>query len=324
MILVTGGGGYVGCVVVRELMQSGLDIVALDNLSQGHVEAVSSPTHLVVGDLREPGALDRLFSEFPVRAVIHMAAETEVERSLANPRQYFDVNVTGGLNLLNAMVRHGVNTIVFSSSAAVYGEPESVPIDEAHPKRPVNAYGESKLMFETILHWYGLAYGVRHVSFRYFNAAGAVDGLGESHNPETHLIPNVLRAALGHGQVAVFGTDYPTKDGSCVRDFVHVRDIARAHIAALDRIEKVVGKAYNLGTERGSSVLEVIRTAEEVTGREIPMKTGVRRAGDPAVLVASSSRVRSDLGWEPQTPDLRDIIRSAWRWLEAHPNGYRR
>ena len=324
MILVTGGGGYVGSVVVRELMERGLDTVVFDNLSQGHVEAVASPTRVVVGDLRDPAVLDRLFAEFPVRAVIHMAAETEVARSLADPRIYFDVNVVGGLHLLDAMVRHGVYTIVFSSSAAVYGEPEADSVSETDSKRPVNAYGESKLMFESILRWYGLAYDVRHVSFRYFNAAGAVDGLGESHNPETHLIPNVLRAALGHGHVTVFGTDYPTKDGSCVRDFVHVQDIARAHVAALDRIEKVASKAYNLGTERGSSVLEVIRTAEEVAGLEIPVQVGVRRAGDPAVLVASSSRARSDLGWEPQTPDLRDIIESAWRWLKVHPDGYQR
>lgn len=316
MIMVTGGAGYVGSVVVNELVHRGREVIVYDNLSQGRPEAVRSPARLVVGDLMDLTELENVFSTFPVSAVMHMAAETVVDRSLSDPRPYFRVNVTGGLNLLDAMLRHGVRDVVFSSSASVYGEPHDVPIEETHPKRPLNAYGESKLIFEMMLAWYGRAYGLRHVSFRYFNAAGVVDGLGENHDPETHLIPNVLRAALRGEPVKVFGTDYPTPDGTCIRDFVHVKDIAQAHVAALERIGEVAGKAYNLGTGRGSSVSEVIRTAERMTGREIRVDYAPRRPGDPAVLVAGSSRVRRDLGWEPAASDLAAIIGSMLEWLQ--------
>ncbi|MDH4299773.1 MAG: UDP-glucose 4-epimerase GalE [Dehalococcoidia bacterium] len=322
-ILVTGGAGYVGSVVAEELVEQGHDVLVLDNLQQGHRGAVPGGAEFVSADICEPASLEAVLRCHEFDAVMHMAAETVVEFSLADPWRYFQNNVVGGLNLLEAMRRHQVPKLVFSSSAAVYGEPESTPILEEHPKAPLNAYGESKLMFERILSWYGRAYGLKHVSLRYFNAAGASKLLGEYHRPETHLIPNILRAALnGATPVSLFGTDYPTKDGTAIRDYVHVVDIARAHVLALERLDLLSGRAYNLGNGEGYSVLEVIETARHVTTIDIPVRMGARRPGDPAVLVASSSLAKTELGWQPRFPEIGGIVESAWIWTKKHMKGY--
>jgi UDP-glucose 4-epimerase len=321
-VLVTGGAGYVGSAVSSELLRAGHEVTVLDNLQQGHEQAVPREAQFVLGDICRPAALGRLFRQLRIDAVMHMAAETVVEYSTTDPKRYFQTNVTGGANLLNIMLKHDIHRLVFSSTAAVYGEPQTVPIPEDHPKSPINAYGLSKLMFEQILDWYGRAYGLKHVSFRYFNAAGAAKGLGEDHRPETHLVPNVLKAALEKKPVSVFGSDYPTADGSCVRDYIHVVDIARAHILALEKIDLFSGRVYNLGNQQGYSVKDVIHTAEEVTGIKIGVRVGPRRSGDPAVLVASSSLAGTELGWRPQYPGLKSIISSAWDWTSTHPRGY--
>ena len=344
-ILVTGGVGYVGSIVTEELLNKGYRVIILDNLQQGHKEAILPEAEFVLADICEAQALDDVFHRFEIDAVMHMAAETVVEYSMTDPKRYFHNNIVGGIDLLDAMLKHKVYKFVFSSSAAVYGDPESIPIEEDHRKLPVNSYGESKLMFERILEWYGKAYGLKHISLRYFNAAGATKLLGEDHHPETHLIPNVLKAALPESSrfkvqgsksgsedikhrtlniepVKLFGTDYPTKDGSCVRDYVHVIDIAQAHILALETIEQLSGTAYNLGNGEGYSVLEVVEAARKATHAEIPVKISPRRAGDPAVLVASSRRAKEELGWRPKFPELEAIIESAWEWMRKHPTGY--
>jgi UDP-glucose 4-epimerase len=337
-ILVTGGAGYVGSVVAEELVKDGYCVVILDNLEQGHREAVPRGAEFVAADICDPLVLEELFRHHRFEAVMHMAAETVVEFSVTDPWRFFRNNIIGGLNLLEAMRKHQVNRLVFSSSAAVYGEPRYTPMAEDHPEAPINAYGETKLMFERVLSWYGRAYGLRHISLRYFNAAGASARLGEDHRPETHLIPNVLRAGLnGAPAVSIFGTDYPTKDGTCIRDYVHVLDIAQAHVLALKKLDSLIpdpctptprdwglgGRAYNLGNGEGYSVLEVIETARKVTGVNIPVKASGRRPGDPAVLVASSHLAKTELGWTPRFSDLESIIESAWRWMKEHPYGYR-
>ena len=322
-VLVTGGAGYVGSIVAEELLNKGYKVVILDNLQQGHKEAVLPEAELVTADICDAEALGRDFHRYQIDAVMHMAAETVIEYSMTDPRRYFHNNIVGGINLLDIMLKHQVDKLIFSSSAAIYGEPQSTPIEEDHPKLPVNSYGESKLMFEQILNWYGKAYGLKHVSLRYFNAAGATELLGEDHRPETHLIPNVLKAALDKDNpVSIFGTDYPTKDGSCIRDYVHITDIAQAHILALERIEQLSARAYNLGNGEGYSVLEVLEAAKKVAGTDIPIEISPRRPGDPAVLVASSERARSELGWKPQFTELGSIVDSAWKWMRKHPKGY--
>jgi len=322
-VLVTGGAGYVGSIVTEELLKETHKVVVLDNLQQGHKVAVFPQAEFVLADICDAKALEDVFRQFKVDAVMHMAAETVVEFSMTDPWRYFQNNVVGGMNLLEAMRKHQVNKLVFSSSASVYGEPQSIPVVEEHAKTPVNSYGESKLMFEHILQCYGTAYGVKHISFRYFNAAGASRLLGEDHRPETHLIANILKAAMGKDKaVPIFGVDYPTKDGSCIRDYVHVVDIARAHILALGKLGELSGRAYNLGNGEGYSVLEVVEMTKKVTGVDIPTKVGGRRPGDPAVLVASSSRAKSELGWKPKFPELENIIGDAWNWMNQHPNGY--
>lgn len=322
-VLITGGAGYVGSIITEGLLREGHKVIVLDNLRKGHKEAVLPPAEFVLADICDTSSLESTFRQFKIDAVMHMAAETVVEYSITDPWRYFQNNVVGGLNLLEAMRKHQVHKLVFSSSAAVYGEPESTPIGEEHPKAPINAYGESKLMFERILSWYGRAYGIKHISFRYFCAAGATEFLGEDHRPETHLIPNVLKAALnGNNPVSVFGTDYPTKDGTCIRDFVHVVDIAQAHLLALEKIGDLSGNVYNLGNGEGYSVLEVIKAVEKVSGVKIPVKFCPRRLGDPAILVASADRAMRELDWKPQFSKLEDIIESAWRWLKGHPDGY--
>lgn len=318
-VLVCGGAGYVGSHTASVLAQHGHRVTVLDNLSTGHRDAVRWG-RLVEADLLEPGQLDRAFDE-PVDAVMHFCALSLVGGSVADPYAYYRNNVAGTLNLLEAMKRHGVDRLVFSSTAAVFGQPQADRIDEDHPQAPINPYGASKAMVERILRDAAHAYGLRSVALRYFNAAGAAAdrGIGESHSPETHLIPNVLRSALGTGpSLKVFGTDYPTADGTCVRDYVHVLDLADAHVLALGLMEREAGAhAFNLGNGSGFSVLEVIGAARRVTGREIAFDVAPPRAGDPAVLVASSDRARDVLGWSPRHAALDAIIDSAWHWHRA-------
>lgn len=324
-VLVTGGAGYIGSHTVAALLERGEEIVVLDNLQQGHKEALLGGK-LYVGDLRDGETLDKLFSENNIDAVIHFAANSLVGESMKEPGKYYHNNVYGTLCLLEKMNQHGVNKIVFSSTAATYGEPENVPIDEYDRTSPTSAYGETKLAMEKMMKWFDTAHGVKYISLRYFNAAGAhVSGkIGEAHDPETHLIPIVLEAALGkRAHISVFGDDYATEDGTCIRDYIHVSDLADAHVLALDSLRKGSDSAiYNLGSSTGFSVKQVIDIAREVTGREIPVAFEQRRPGDPAVLIASSQRARQELGWNPQRSNLKEIIASAWNWHSNHPNGY--
>lgn len=325
-VLVTGGAGYVGSHTVRALLEAGHQPAVVDNLSKGHRGAVPEGVPFYEGDLADRDGLRRIFEAFGPEAVMHFAGSTQVGESVEHPGLYFRNNVLGGLNLLDVMVEKGVDRIVFSSTAAVYGEPHEVPIPEDHPKAPTNPYGESKLFFEAILARYDIAHGIRSMALRYFNAAGAHPSgeIGEDHTPESHLIPIILQVALGQReQVTVFGTDYPTDDGTCVRDYVHVSDLAQAHILALQALaEGAESNAFNLGNGRGFSVQQVIDMVEQVVGKPIKRVDGERRPGDPAVLVASSERARKLLGWKPQYPELHQIIESAWRWHSNHPNGY--
>ncbi len=322
-VLVTGGAGYVGSVVAEALLKGGYEVIILDNLQQGHREAVPRDARFIVGDIGDEDLLEAVFRRNHIEAVMHMAAETVVEYSMTDPKRYFHNNIIGGITLLDAMLKHGVNKIIFSSSASVYGEPQHVPITEDHPKKPVNSYGETKFMFEKTLKWYSRAYGLKYIAFRYFNAAGASDERGEDHQPETHLIPNILKAALMRDRpVEIYGTDYATKDGSCVRDYVHVADIARAHILGMQKIDSYSGHAYNLGNGGGYSVMQVIAAVARVTGAKLFLKFRPRRPGDPAVLVASSDKARAELGWKPQYTDINTIIDTAWFWTKNHPTGY--
>jgi UDP-glucose 4-epimerase len=322
-VLVTGGAGYVGSVVVEELVAAGAErVVVLDDLSKGHAAALVQPALLVRGDIGDRALVRSLCGEHGIDVVVHMAARSLVGESTTAPAVYYDANVSRGLALLDALLTVGVRRLVFSSSAAVYGEPAGSPITEEFPTSPTNPYGETKLAFERALAWYDRAYGLRSASLRYFNAAGATEHNGEQHEPETHLIPNVLDAARGgRPAVEVFGVDYPTQDGTCVRDYIHVSDLARAHVLAIGALDRG-SRIYNLGCGGGYSVAQVIEAAREVTGRDIPVRRAPRRAGDPAVLVASSERIRSDLDWRPERQELRVILRDAWAWLQAHPQGY--
>ena len=322
-VLVTGGAGYIGSVVTEELVKDGHRAVVYDSLYKGHRAAVVPEAKFVAGDLMDGETLRRTLSENGIEAVIHMAADSLVGESVQKPAKYYRNNVVAGLTLLDAMLDAGVRRIVFSSTAAVYGEPEKQPIEESDSTNPTNPYGETKLAYEHTLRWYDEAYGLRYASLRYFNAAGATAACGESHDPETHLIPIVLQAAAGTREyVEIYGDDYPTRDGTCVRDYIHVVDLARAHILALGVLDEQ-SRIYNLGCGgEGYTVREVIETAREVTRQDIPVRTGPRRAGDPAVLIASSERIKGELGWQPAMQDLRLIIESAWAWMQEHPNGY--
>jgi len=323
LILVTGGAGYIGSIVVDELVNSGYQVIVIDNLQEGHKEAVSSKAHFYLCDVGDKDCLDKIFRNNPIDVVMHFAAETTVKFSMTDPSKYFVNNVVNGINLLEVMKKHNCRKIIFSSTAAIFGEPEYAPIDENHPKNPVNAYGESKLIFEKILDWYNKAYGFMFNSFRYFNAAGATKKLGESHKHETHLIPLVLLTALKKRKIVqIFGTDYPTKDGTCIRDYIHVVDLAKAHILGIKNLEKHVTGKYNLGNGKGFSVLEVIEAAKQVTGINIPVEVSSRRRGDPAILVALSELIKNELGWIPEFKSLEEIIESAWSWHKAHPDGY--
>ena len=322
-VLVTGGAGYIGSVVTEQLVGDGNQVVVFDNLSKGHRDAVIAGAELVEADLFDADTLKQTLHEREIEAVIHMAASSLVGKSVEHPNKYYQNNVVAGLNLLDAMLACDVKRIVFSSTAAVYGEPESQPIEESAPTNPTNPYGETKLTFEYALKWYDRAYGLRFASLRYFNAAGATEHCGEDHDPESHIIPITLQAAAGkRPRVEIFGEDYATPDGTCVRDYIHVIDLARAHIQALEALSEG-SRIYNLGCGgAGYSVNEVIETARRVTGKEIPTRVGPRRAGDPATLVASSDRIKTELGWQPQFQDLGMIIESAWRWMQNHPDGY--
>lgn len=321
-ILVTGGAGYIGSVVAAELIQAGHEVVVLDNLSQGHRSAVHPQAAFVQGDLGDRALLDHLFRTHPVEAVMHFASRTLVGESMQNPFLYVGENVCNGVNLLEAAVRHGVRRFILSSTANLFDRPRRIPIDEDEEIIPGSPYGESKYLLERILRWLDRVYGLRYASLRYFNAAGCTPTLGEDHRPETHLIPILMQVALGkRSHLEIYGTDYPTRDGTCVRDYIHVVDLAQAHILALEALDRG-SRVYNLGNGQGFTVREVLETAREVTGHPIPAVEGPRRPGDPAVLVASAERIRRELGWRPRYPDLRDIVASAWEWHRVHPDGY--
>jgi UDP-glucose 4-epimerase len=317
-VAVTGGAGYIGSIVTEVLLDEGHDVIVLDNLSKGHADAVDPRARLLRVDIGQHADVQRALSAFAADAVVHMAADSLVGESVANPQKYYRNNMIKGLALLDAMLAARVRRMVFSSTAAVYGEPQRQPIEESDPTIPTNPYGATKLAFEQALVWYGRAYGLTSTSLRYFNAAGASARCGERHNPETHLIPLVLAAAAGRRrQVTVFGNDYPTADGTCVRDYVHVADIARAHVLALYQQQPEGMTVYNLGSGGGYSVRQVIDAALAVTRREIRIDVAERRPGDPAVLVASSERIGRDLGWAPEFTTLESIIASAWSWMQA-------
>ena len=334
-VLVTGGAGYIGSVVAEELLQAGHQVVVFDNLSRGHREAVPQKAELIVGELADRNHLDQMFRLRAIDAVMHFAALIEAGESMKAPEDFFRNNTANALTLLEAMLAARVKHFVFSSTAALYGNPERTPIAEDDPLRPTNAYGESKLLVERMLAWFHRIHGLRYASLRYFNAAGAsCPGQGEAHQPETHLIPRILEVALGRAEhVKIFGTDYPTPDGTCIRDYIHVSDLADAHLLALQALEDRALKAarensspliYNLGNGEGFSVRQVVEVARKVTGHPIPVIESPRRAGDPAVLIASSEKIRRDLGWQPKFPDLKTIVESAWQWHRTHPDGHGR
>lgn len=322
-VLVSGGAGYIGSVVTEELVKDGHQVVVFDSLYKGHRKAVVSAAKLIHADLVETAKLCDALRENRIEAVIHLAADSLVGESVENPAKYYRNNVVAGLALLDAMRECKVGRIVFSSTAATYGEPEKQPIEETDPTVPTNTYGETKLAFERALHWYEGAYGIRYASLRYFNAAGATEHCGEHHTPESHLIPIILQAASGERPyVEIYGDDYPTRDGTCVRDYIHVVDLARAHILALGILSER-SAIYNLGCGgEGYSVKEVIDTAQQVTGRDIAVRVSARRPGDPAVLIASSDKIKRELGWSPERQSLKEIIESAWQWKLRNPQGY--
>lgn len=325
-ILVTGGAGYIGSHTVAELVAHGEEVIVVDNLETGHRDAVLDVPFYPL-DIRDSEQLLEVLQGHHVDTVVHFAANSLVGESVQNPLKYYENNVGATASLLSTMVKAGVNNIVFSSTAAVYGEPERVPIDERDGKGPTNPYGDTKLTIEKMLDWSYQAYGLKSIRLRYFNAAGAHPTLpiGEDHRPETHLIPIVLQAALGQREaVSVFGNDYPTPDGTCIRDYIHVMDLASAHRLAVERLRSNEGGAesFNLGNGRGFSVQEVIEVSRQVTGQSIPAVEVARRPGDPAALVASSTMARSVLGWEPKFEDLSTIVASAWKWHQSHPHGY--
>ena len=323
-ILVTGGAGYIGSIVTAELVESGEQVVVFDNLSMGHRQAVHPGATFVQGDLADRAALDGVFATHHIDAVMHFASYTLVGESMEQPFKYIGDNVTNGLNLLQAAVQAGVRRFILSSTANLFDQPERMPIDEEERIIPGSPYGESKFILERMLYWMDRIYGMRYAALRYFNAAGAApDGSrGEDHTPELHLIPRVLQVALGQREgIVIFGDDYPTRDGTCVRDYIHVVDLAQAHILALHALDQG-SRTYNLGNGQGFTVKEVIETARQVTGHPIPAEVGPRRPGDPATLIASSEKIRRELGWEPRYPELRTIVETAWNWHRTHPHGY--
>lgn len=325
-ILVLGGAGYIGSHTVYALIEKGVDVVVIDNLETGHIEAVHEKARFYKGDIRDRAFVDSVLDKEKIDAVIHFAANSLVGESMVNPLKYYDNNVNGTKVLLQSMVAHGLDKIVFSSTAATYGEPEKVPILETDRTEPTNTYGETKLVMEKMFKWTDRAHGLKYVSLRYFNACGAhVSGkIGEAHSPETHLIPLILQVPLGQREyISIFGDDYDTSDGTCIRDYIHVTDLAQAHILAVDYLMKGnESNIFNLGNGVGFTVKEVIDTARKVTGHEIPARIAERRAGDPARLIASSDKARQVLLWKPEHADLEEIISTAWNWHKNHPNGY--
>lgn len=319
-VFVTGGAGYIGSVCVEELINAGHKVTVLDNLSEGHRSAVDGRAAFLQGDLGDPRFIGPALRDAKAEAVIHFAAHALVGESMTDPAKYFRNNVAKGLELLQASVEAGVKKFVFSSTCATYGPPDRVPIAEDLPQRPINPYGESKLMFEKMLSWYRQIHGLEFVAFRYFNAAGASERFGEHHRIETHLIPNVLKVALGQAkQCEIYGADYPTPDGTCIRDYIHIVDLSQAHILAL---KPGIQGFFNLGNGEGYSVRQVIEMCEKVSGKKIAYAEKPRRPGDPPRLVASASRAFNELGWKPKYPKLEDIVTTAWRWHQNHPNGY--
>ncbi|HET6407828.1 MAG TPA: UDP-glucose 4-epimerase GalE [Chthoniobacteraceae bacterium] len=319
-IFVTGGAGYIGSICVEQLLEAGHSVVVFDNLTEGHGKAVDPRAELITGDLKNYEEIEAALKRTQPDAVMHFAANALVGESMLNPSKYFRNNVSAGVNLLDAMVAAGCKRFVFSSTCATFGTPERVPIDETLPQRPINPYGESKLMFEKVLRWYDEIHGIVFVALRYFNAAGASEKFGEDHRIETHLIPNVLKVALGQkDSVSIFGTDYETPDGTCIRDYIHILDLAQAHMLALDAPKSAY---YNLGTGGGTSVREIISACEKVTGKPIAVKEEPRRPGDPARLIAGSDKIQKELGWKPQYQDIEKIIESAWNWHVKNPGGY--
>ena len=321
-ILVTGGAGYIGSVVVEQLIRAGQSVVVFDNLYQGHRAAVHPQAAFVQGDLADFAAIGAAFGAHQPEAVMHFASHTLVGESMQEPFRYLGDNVTNALNLLRAAVEHGVRRVILSSTANLFDAPERIPIAETETIVPGSPYGESKHIIERCLYWLDRIHSLRYAALRYFNAAGATEERGEDHHPEYHLIPIVLQVALGQREhVTIFGDDYETPDGTCVRDYIHIVDLAQAHILALQALDRG-SRVYNLGNGQGFSVKQVIEMAREITGHPIPARVGPRRAGDPATLVAGSQRIRDELGWQPQFPHLRDIVATAWRWHSRHPQGY--
>ncbi len=319
-VFVTGGAGYIGSICTEELLNAGHTVTVYDNLSEGHKSAVDPRARFILGRPEEPGHIEDAVKESGAEAIVHFAANALVGESMIHPGKYFHNNVCNGLKLLNAAVASRVKKFVFSSTCATYGPPERVPMTEDLPQKPINPYGESKLMFERMLHWYRELHGLEFVAFRYFNAAGGSEKYGEDHRTETHLIPNVLKVPLGQArECQIFGTDYPTPDGTCIRDYIHIIDLAQAHILAL---QPGTQGFYNLGNGDGYSVRQVIQMCEKVTGTKIPAVEGPRRPGDPPKLVAAADKAIRELGWKPSHPKLQDIVASAWAWHRKHPRGY--
>lgn len=324
-VMVTGGAGFVGATTAKDLLDRGYEVWVYDNLSNGRREAVPAGANFVEGEVGDGEAVARVLRDFRPEAVLHFAASIEAGESMKSPEKYFRNNSAATLTLLEAMLANSIHKFIFSSTAAIYGEPERVPIEETDRLRPVNAYGESKLLVEQMLAWLHRAHGFRYASLRYFNAAGSNGHSGEEHDPESHLIPLVLRTAAGkRSSISIFGTDYPTHDGTCIRDYVHVSDLADAHVRVLEGLATHDKLIYNLGNGRGSSVREVIESARRVTGRRISVKESPRRPGDPAVLIASSEKIHRELGWAAKVAEIDDIIASAWRWMQSSRTRYSR
>jgi UDP-glucose 4-epimerase len=324
-ILVTGGAGYIGSVATAELVAAGHDVVVVDNLYQGHREAVHPDAQFVQADLADMDAVKTIFAQHTgIDAVMHFASYTLVGESMQNPAKYLRDNTVAGVNLIDAAVAAGVGRVIVSSTANLFEKPDSMPIEPDNTIVPGSPYGESKYILERTLHWYERIHGLKYACLRYFNAAGGTPNRGEDHTPELHLIPVVLQVALGHREsITLFGGDYPTRDGTCVRDYVHIVDLAQAHILALDGIARLGSRKYNLGNGDGFTNLEVVQAARRITGHAIPCTIGARRPGDPAILIASAKKIREELGWEPRYPTIDQIIGSAWEWHQSHPDGYR-
>lgn len=325
-ILVTGGAGYIGSITNMELWKRGVETVVFDNLIYGHRQAVAGGV-LEVGDLLRVETLRKIFKKYKFDGVIHFAAYVLAGESMHDPYKYFNNNIQGGLNLLRVMAENSVKKIIFSSSCAVYGYPKKLPVTEKEELKPVSVYGETKVSFEKILYWYDKLFKIKYVSLRYFNAAGAsLDGaFGGDHKPETHIIPLAIQAAMGlRDYFKLFGNDYPTKDGTCIRDYIHVLDLSSAHILALEKLEKGESAIYNLGAEKGYSNLEVLKMVKKVTGRDFLIKIGKRREGDPAAIFADSTKIKKELGWKPGYSDLKTIVETAWKWHKTHPKGYQK